>query len=247
METIKISTAQNIDIEYEVAGLGERVLARLIDLAGFAMIYIIAIVLFGVAFSSRSPIGFYVVMITFFVLFLFYDLVCELTMNGQSLGKKVMKIRVISLTGAQPTLSQYLLRWLFRIIDVSVIFGFGVVAILAVAFSEKHQRIGDMVAKTIMIKTRARTSITNVVFTAPLPEDYQPVFSEVIHLNDSDISLIHDVLLGFYKNGNAELVYSMAAKTKDRLATSIPQGMNELLFLETVLKDYNHLTSTIKA
>lgn len=247
METIKISTAQNIDIEYEVAGLGERVLARLIDLAGFAVIYIIAVVLFGVAFSSRSSTGFYVVMITFLVLFLFYDLVCELTMNGQSVGKKIMKIRVISLTGAQPTLSQYLLRWLFRIIDVSVIFGFGVVAILAVAFSEKHQRVGDMVAKTIMIKTGPRTSIENVVFNAPLPEDYQPVFAEVIHLSDSDISLIHDVLLGFYKNGNAELVYSMAGKTKDHLATSIPQGMNELLFLETVLKDYNYLTSTVKA
>lgn len=245
METIKIGTAQNIDIEYEVAGLGERVLARLIDLAGFLIIYIISIILFGVSFSVGSKTTFYVVIIAFLVIFIFYDLVCELTMNGQSVGKKIMKIRVISLTGTQPTLSQYLLRWLFRIVDVSIIFGFGVVAVLAVAFTEKHQRVGDMVAKTIVIKTKPRIDLTNVVFAAALPQDYQPIFLEVIHLKDAEVSLIHEVLLGFYKTGNTDLIYSMAAKTKEHIAATLPQGMNELQFLETVVKDYNHHTAAV--
>ncbi|MET4080533.1 putative RDD family membrane protein YckC [Pedobacter sp. UYP30] len=245
METIKISTAQNIDIEYEVAGLGERVLARLIDLAGFLVLYIISIILFGVAAFTHSSVGFYVIMIGFLVVFIFYDLVCELTMNGQSVGKKIMKIRVISLTGSQPTLSQYLLRWLFRIIDFSIVFGFGVVAVLAVAFTEKHQRIGDMIAKTIVIKTKPRTAIGNIAFSAILPEDYQPVFPEAIHLNDAQAALVQEVLMGFYKTGHADLIYSMAEKTKVHIAATMPQGMNELQFLETVLKDYNHLTSAV--
>ncbi len=245
METIKIRTAQNIDIEYEVAGLGERILARLIDLAGFLIIYIVALILLGIGVLHMSSVGVYAVLIPLLVIFLFYDLVCELTMNGQSVGKKIMKIRVISLNGAQPTLSQYLLRWLFRIIDVSVIFGFGVVAVLAVAFTEKHQRVGDIVAKTIVIKTKPRTDLTNVVFAAALPKDYQPTFFEVIHLNDAEVSLIHEVVQGFYKTGNADLIYNMAAKTKEHIAATLPQGMNELQFLETVLKDYNHLTAAV--
>ena len=245
METIKISTAQNIDIEYEVAGLGERVLARLIDLAGFLALYILSIILFGVAAFTNSSVGFYAVMIGFLAIFVFYDLVCELTMNGQSVGKKIMKIRVISLTGSQPTLSQYLLRWLFRIIDVSVIFGFGVVAVLAVAFTEKHQRIGDMVAKTIVIKTKPRTAFNNIAFNATIPENYQPVFQEAIHLNDAQVALIHEVLTGFYKTGHADLIYSMAEKTKMHISATMPQGMNDLQFLETVLKDYNYLTASV--
>ena len=244
METIKINTAQNIDIDYELAGLGERVLARLIDLAGFLALYILSIILFGVAAFTNSSVGFYAVMIGFLVIFVFYDLVCELTMNGQSVGKKIMKIRVISLTGSQPTLSQYLLRWLFRIIDVSVIFGFGVVAVLAVAFTEKHQRIGDMVAKTIVIKTTPRTAFNNIAFNATIPEDYQPVFPEAIHLNDAQVALIHEVLMGFYKTGHADLIYSMAGKIKIHISATMPQGMNELQFLETILKDYNHLTAS---
>ncbi|MGY3052679.1 putative RDD family membrane protein YckC [Pedobacter sp. UYEF25] len=245
METIKISTAQNIDIEYEVAGLGERVLARLIDLGGFLALYILSIILFGVAAFSNSSIGFYAVIIGFSVIFIFYDLVCELTMNGQSVGKKIMKIKVISLTGSQPTLSQYLLRWLFRIIDFSIIFGFGVVAVLAVAFTEKHQRIGDMIAKTIVIKTKPRTAFKSIVFSALTPDDYHPIFLESIHLNDAQVALIHEVLTGFYKTGNAELIYNMAEKTKTHISATMPHGMNELQFLETVLRDYNHLTAKL--
>lgn len=247
METIKISTAQNIDIEYEVAGLGERVLGRLIDLAIFIVLGIVSVILFGVASLSNSSVGFYAIIIILAVLFIFYDLVCELAFNGQSVGKMIMKVRVISLSGSQPTLSQYLLRWLFRIIDFSVIFGFGVVAVLAVAFTEKHQRIGDMLAKTIVIKTKPRTSLNNVAFTAIIPEDYQIFFSEAIHLNDTQVTLIHEVLTEFYKSGHSELIYSMADKLKLYLSVSIPKEMNELQFLETLLRDYNHLTGAVNA
>jgi len=80
-----------------------------------------------------------------------------------------------------------------------------------------------------------------------LPDDYQPVFKEVLHLNDRDAELIFEVLSGFYQTGNTDLIYSMATKIKEHIAIVIPAGMNELQFLETVMKDYNHLTAQMDA
>jgi len=245
METIRISTAQNVDIDYEVAGLGERIAARLIDLAGFLILYIVALILMIIASISRSETGAMILIVMFFVIFLFYDLICEIFMDGQTFGKKIMKIKVISLDGGQPTFGQYLMRWIFRIIDFGFIFGWGLVALICVAVSKNHQRIGDMLAKTTLIKTVPRTKIDNVAFNISLPEDYHPVFKEVLHLKDREVELIYEVLTGFYQTGNPQLIYAMAAKIKDHITPTIPEGMNELQFLETVMKDYSYLTSNI--
>ncbi|MGM9476784.1 RDD family protein [Pedobacter sp. GSP4] len=243
MDTIKISTAQNIDIEYEIAGLGERIAARCIDLVGFAILAIITVIVMGAAQMSLSGNAGLVVLFIFLAIFAFYDLVCELTMDGQTLGKKVLKVKVISLDGGQPTLGQYILRWLFRTIDFGFPFGWGVVALIAVVVTKNHQRLGDILAKTTLIKTTPRTQLANVAFNFSLPDEYDAQFKEVIHLSDRDIELIHEVLNGYYQTGNAELIYAMAAKTKAHIVATLPSGMNELQFLETVLKDYKHLTS----
>ncbi|SDD41434.1 RDD family protein [Pedobacter soli] len=245
MDSIKISTAQNIDISYEIAGLGERIAARCIDLGIFLVLGVIAMILIGAASYSMSSNAAMVVFFIFLAIFVFYDLVCELTMDGQSLGKKVLKVRVISLDGGQPTLSQYLLRWLFRTIDFGIPFGWGVVAIISVIATKNHQRLGDILGKTTLIKTTPRTQFTNTAFSFSLPETYEAQFKAVLHLNDREVELIHEVLTSYYQTGNAELIYAMAAKTKEHIVVSIPAGMNELQFLETVLKDYKHLTSMV--
>lgn len=244
METIRISTTQNIDIDYEVAGLGERIAARLIDLAGFVILYIIVLIIMVASLSSSSIVS-TILLVIFFVIFLFYDLVCEMTMDGQTFGKKILKIKVISLDGGQPTFGQFLMRWIFRIIDFGFIFGWGLVALICVAVSKNHQRIGDMLAKTTLIKTEPRTKIDNVAFGFTLPEEYQPVFKEVLHLSDRDAELVYEVLHGFYQTNNPDLIYAMAGKIKEHIAITIPQGMNELQFLETVMKDYKYLTASM--
>lgn len=245
MDSIRINTAQNIDIDYEIAGLGERIAARCIDLAIFVFIAIITFVIMGAVSMATSGTGAMIVLFVFVAIFAFYDLVCEITMDGQTFGKKVLKIKVISIDGAQPTLGQYIFRWLFRMIDFGFPFGWGVIALVSVAVTEKHQRLGDILGKTTLIKTKPRTEFANVPFSFNIPEEYEPKFKEVLHLNDRDIELIHEVLTGYYQTGNANLIYTMAGKIKEHIVATIPEGMNELQFLETVLKDYNQLTANM--
>jgi len=236
MEIITVHTTQNIDIDYEIGGLGERILARLIDFGVF-----IPLVFAGIFLATAlSRIGIGIYFITILLLFTFYDLLCEVFFNGQSLGKRVMKIRVISIDGARPKFSQYLLRWLFRVVDFSITGG--IAALITAAVSEKGQRIGDIVAGTALIKTVPRTKMDNLIFKTA-DDDYQPVFTQVSQLNDQDISLVHDVIQNYLKTGNSHIVYTMADKMRQHLSISMPPDMDSMKFLQTILKDYSHITA----
>ncbi len=244
MNTIRITTSQNIDIDYEVAGLGERIVARLIDMAIFLVIFIAGLVTitFVPAFQGSDVVLGLAVMI-YLVLLVFYDLVFEIFMNGQSVGKRIMKIKVISLDGSQPRIGQYLMRWLFRIVDFLVLEP-GVIALVIAALSEKPQRLGDIVAGTMLIRTSPRNRADSIVFQ-PMYDGYQPVFAQAGQLTDRDIELISEIISAYIKTGNNMVVYNMAVRVKEHLNITPPSGMNDMLFLQTIIKDYSHIVSQI--
>jgi uncharacterized RDD family membrane protein YckC len=245
MQTIRIKTSQNIDIDYEVAGLGERIIARLIDLAIFFLIFILAVFVVSLLdLNLNGSVGLVILISIYAALFVFYDLIFEVFMNGQSIGKRIMKIKVISLDGAQPRFGQYVLRWLFRIVDFLIIEP-GLIALVVAAVSEKPQRIGDMVAGTMLIRTSPRTKMNDIVFM-PSYDGYQPVFKEAGQLNDKDVELVHEVINSYIKTGNNVVVYNMALRIKEHLNIVPPKGMNDMLFLQTIVKDYSHISAQME-
>jgi uncharacterized RDD family membrane protein YckC len=99
-------------------------------------------------------------VILFSLPILTYHLLFEIMMNGQSLGKKAMSIKVITIDGGQPSISQYLIRWIFRLADFPLWIFAAIIqnalpwwcspllfaGIGCVIITEKSQRIGDLVA-----------------------------------------------------------------------------------------------------
>jgi len=247
MQTVKITTSQNIDIDYQLASLGDRVLARLIDYGVFIGLYLTVLILLGVVGGfinyyngSGQNIGMYILFGAWFLLCLLYDLISEIFFNGQSIGKRAMKIKVISLNGARPRVGQYLLRWFFRIIDFTVTAGSA--AIITVAVTDKKQRIGDIVADTAVVNLSPKSSI-NELAMAPPPAGYVPQFIQVTLLNDSDIVLIHDVIRNYITTRNKMLVYKLALKLKSYLNVSYSSEINDYQFLKIVIDDYNCLAA----
>jgi uncharacterized RDD family membrane protein YckC len=247
MQTVKVTTSQNIDIDYDVASLSDRIGARAIDYLIFMCVYTVFIAVFagynGVdggdggqnAFNSS---GIVVLIIVWLAACVFYDLLTEIFMNGQSIGKRSLKIRVISINGDRPSVGQYLLRWVFRIIDFGVTLG--TAAVISVAFSENKQRIGDMVAGTTVVKTSASNKFNDLIFSPPTA-DYEPMFKQVVQLTDRDIVLIHDVIRNFNRTRNSNLVYRLALRIKAYLNIKYSSEINEYQFLEIVINDYNYL------
>jgi uncharacterized RDD family membrane protein YckC len=242
MNTISIITSQNIELEYDLGSLGDRIVGRILDglvLVGYGVILAVLIGFGNIeSFISSNPW----IIILFVFPVVFYDLLSEIFMNGQSVGKKVMGIKVVSLNGEQPSLSQYLLRWVFRIVDFT--FSGSLVALIMVAASEKKQRLGDLVAGTVLVKTKPRTQFTDTWYQPTEQPEYVVTYPEVINLKDSDIQLLKEVLNSVSRSGNVMLALQAQQKI-ERVLNIHSKHMDSKQFLHAVLADYNHLTSQL--
>lgn len=244
MESIGIETAQNVDINYRIASLGDRILAQILDfliLGG----YVFATIIFWafiVDTFSESKYYFPVAMMVILYLPMFlYDFICELFLNGQSLGKKLMKIKVVKIDGSQPGIGSYFLRWILKPIDV--FFSQGAVAILTILINGKGQRLGDLAANTTVIKIKQQVKLDDILLPQTV-EAYSVIYPQVTILSDKEIQIIKDVIN--YKAGTDVFTYQqLIDKAKEKIASKmgVEPDANGLRFLNTVIRDYTHLNS----
>ncbi len=238
MTNLAINTAQNVNIAYKTIGLGERIVAFLID--GIILATYIGIVesLFTVtdifAADRWTEIGFY----SLFILpAMTYNLYCNILFDGRTIGKMIMKIKVIRLDGKPTAWHNFLVRWLLRFIDFWMFFS--AIGVFSILFSEKKQRVGDAAAGTIVVSTKNSAKISSTILE-DLEEEYSPVFSNVIQLTDKDVNLIKEVFQVAIKSTD----YKTLKLLRDKISQTI-QTESELYdkqYIETVLKDYNYYT-----
>jgi uncharacterized RDD family membrane protein YckC len=230
--SVAIRTSQNVLLDYEPASIGDRILATLIDYVVF--LGWLTLVLVAPSITGMPTGTYYMILVGALPLAL-YDLLCEWLLNGRSVGKLAVDIRVVMLDGSQPGLGAYLIRWLFRIIESVAFFG-GIVPVITVAANGKGQRLGDIAAGTTVVKTKAAVSL-NDILVRPLPEMYSVRFPDVRLLSDRDITVVRDVL----QRGDRRVVDRTADKIRE--VTGIQSGLESRAFLETVLDDYQFITT----
>ena len=236
MQTLSVETGQNVIIKQEVANVGERIAAQLLD---YVIMYSYFFVISSISgLFNLSDRGVFTVI--FLIPVFFYSVLSETFMQGQSFGKKALKIKVVKIDGSQATIGSYIVRWLFRIIDVNIFTG--LIAIITVAVNRKGQRIGDIVAKTSVISLRRTKKIDDTIYIE-VPDDYNLIHPEVEVLNDADIKTIKDVVKQHKKDVTVPIGISMLKKTVEvvKKKTGIVTTEVPLIFLEIVLKDYNHI------
>ncbi|MET3128418.1 putative RDD family membrane protein YckC [Arcicella rosea] len=238
MSKIRIQTTQNVALDFTPASVGDRILAHIIDwIIFFAWGTLYLLVFSGLDASFDDNILGIVILFVFLILpIMCYDLLFEVFMNGQSIGKRAMKIRVINLDGTQPTLGAYLMRWLFRLAD-TMIFG-SVVALVVASANGKGQRIGDIAAGTAVVKIKPLVSLEQLRQES-IAENYQVMFPEVSILSDQDISTLRAVL----KKGehNHQLIEEATEKVKEVMG--VITDLDDADFLKQVLKDHTYLTT----
>jgi uncharacterized RDD family membrane protein YckC len=235
MQTVRIQTAQNVFIEYQPASIGDRILATLID----AVTIYSYVILASFLLSAMEINEIWVFIAVLGIPFLFYDLISEIAMDGQTFGKKARNIKVVKLDGTQPSLGSFLLRWLIRPVDV---FFSGAVAILVISINGKGQRLGDLAAGTSVISLNRQVGLSETMLPQ-VQENYQPVYPQVTSLTDMDVALIKEAL-HVHKNSESpdyRLLETLASKVKNIL--QVESSMPPMAFLHTVLKDYTYLTS----
>ncbi len=244
MSELSIFTTQNVVINFKAASVGERMLASLLDLLiKVAYIIVVAYVFFyllgignlldRVDMWSRMS-----VIILFFFPVMIYSVTLESIFEGQTIGKKLIKIKVVKIDGYQASFGDYLIRWLFRIVENNMLGG--LIGLIAMLVSNKTQRMGDMAAGTAIITLKNNISIDHTILEE-IAEDYQPVYPLVIKLSDNDMRIVKDTFQMAEKKGDAETIAKLSKKIES--VTGIKnQSSNKIDFIKTVLKDYNFYT-----
>jgi uncharacterized RDD family membrane protein YckC len=235
MQTIRVRTTQNVFIEYPLASVGERIVAYLIDWI-ILIFYTIACV---AVLATIELEVWYVWLIIIGVPMLFFSLMFEIFMNGQTPGKFAMKIKVVRLDGTPAAIGDYLMRWIFSFIDFYMLSG--AVAVVLIAAGGKGQRLGDVVAGTSVVKLVDHHEITTQNVFVPIEEQYVPMFAQVINLTEKDIDLIQRALDVNREQGNIQPVIIITDKIKALL--NIQTDLPPVKFLYTIIKDYQTITS----
>ena len=248
MAQIAINTTQNVNINFEAASIGERILGGLVDfIIKLAYVLVIWWLLFEV-FSLKevmegmdqwSQIS---IIAIFFLPAIFYSLILESVLNGQTIGKRIMKTQVVKIDGYQATLPDYLVRWFFRIVDVNLFMG--AIGIISIASNKNSQRLGDITAGTSVISIKNKGGIDQTILME-LEDAYKPTYPNVIKLSDNDARIIKDTFI----TAKASKDYATLIKLRQKVleVTEIKQQMesNDMAFLTTVLKDYNYYTQNM--
>ena len=212
MKGIEIKTTQNVLLEYELATLRERIIAFLLDLVCIGIAMTVVSLIF---YSVFMVYGFMQTVASLLIscVFIFYSLAFEVFNNGQSLGKKIMRIRVIKVTGEKATFYDYTGRWVFRMIDIYL--SLGAIASMLIASSSKAQRIGDIVSGTAVIKLSPSVTLyLNDILKIQSRETYQPVYVQAKQLTEEDVILIKSTIDRFKKYNNDDYLNTVTSSSE---------------------------------
>ena len=111
--------------------------------------------------------------------------------------------------------------------------------IVLIVTTKKGQRLGDILAKTILIRTQTQGSIDETVFQE-VSDNYIPSFPQIMQLSDKDINAIKSILETARKKGDYNM--AMAASEKIKAHLKIDSNQSPFDFLDVLLKDYNYLS-----
>ncbi len=246
MSQIDITTSQNVNITFTLASIGERIVAFFLD-----MVVIIAYAtLISLFFSYVLNVDFYfskmdswsvrAIMVIILLPVSFYALLTESFLEGQTFGKKVMKIKVVKIDGFQAGFGDYLMRWIFRIVEIYMTFG--IPAVLSIIISKNNQRFGEMASGTAVITLKNNINISHTILEN-LKEDYVPTFPQVIALSDNDIRIIKENFQKAMKVDDRVIIQRLTEKIKEILKLDYSdRQFTQRQFISTIIKDYNFYT-----
>lgn len=244
MSNLYINTTQNVNLFFTPASVGERMLAHIIDNIIKIAYIIICFIAFDLITGTPiltlldSEVGI-VLILLLSIPIAFYTLLFESLLEGKTPGKMLMKIKVVKIDGFQAGFFDYLIRWVFLLIDITMGYIPGLTSLIV---SKHTQRIGDLAAGTAVITERTKYNISHTILME-IEKDYTPVFSQnqVLLFSDNDIRIIKENFENAVKQANTQVIDRLARKIESILHTQSSLKTDRLL-IETLLKDYNYHT-----
>ena len=196
---LDVRTPESVAFSYELAGLGSRALAVLLDL--LVQIAVVSLLFWGLIFAAghihvapahhttpegerfarNIAVGFLIFIV--FAIFFGYFIVLEALWNGQTIGKRVLGIRVVRDGGYPIDWGASLIRNLVRVGEMLV--GSYALSAICALLSPENKRIGDIAAGTIVVRDAP------VTIALPRFEPAEPVYAATGYVSGEERALIH--------------------------------------------------------
>lgn len=253
-DTYTVDTPENIEFSYDVAGIGSRFLAAVVDslLISLAM----AAVLFGAGLlrdsigvldgASESVIAALIILLVMVILWGYY-IIFELVWSGQTPGKRLVGLRVVRDGGQPVTFLSVAIRNFIRLVDfLPVFYGIGVIAMF---IDPRSRRLGDFAAGTLVVRERQDVTLASLSAPAaparPAPSPAAPQGAPLPQANlisEQDYTLVQEFLrrrgeLG--REARQRLSVQLASGLQQKLA--LPQGGDAERFLEYAVAEFQRL------
>ena len=234
-----IVTPEAVVLQFETAGIASRLLAGLIDLLVQGVVG--ALLLLAFAFLSGAGVDFgglgtaLVYVFLFLVLFA-YPAAFETLWRGRTLGKAALGLRVVTVEGAPARFRHAAIRSILGLVDKWLLTG--LIGVLALLFTERNQRLGDLVAGTLVLRERTGAKAPTAVRFSPPPglEEYVATL-DAAGVRDEDYRAVRGFLLRASTLPPAvrhQLASQLAVPLAARLRATPPPGMGPDLFLACV-------------
>jgi uncharacterized RDD family membrane protein YckC len=258
---VTLQTPESVELEFTLAGIGNRAYALLIDylaLSGILIAFLLLWIIFSTQLTDlieilagsnkRLWLWLYAILALLgFFIFVGYFVFFETIWQGQTPGKRYVKIRVIRDDGRPVGLQQATLRALLRPFDDFLFFAIGVFLII---LNKKEKRLGDLAAGTLVIQEES--AVLSATF--PLSENTQTVANQLLTmanlslLSPEDFAVIREYLQRRGKmttEAKTELSKKFARQLKEKIdLEKAPSGVSADLFIEAVYLAYQQQSST---
>lgn len=221
-----IETPENIAFSYEIAGIGSRFMAAIIDTI---LIIIIQALIFLVASTAirqfevaGSVLNAGAAILSFVMLWGYY-LIFEMIWNGQSPGKRATGLRVVGIGGRPIGFVSSALRNVIRLIDfLPGLYGIGVVVMF---IDGRARRLGDLAASTLVVRERGKVTLESLTVKAAPVDDQRLLIEHLDRLTNQDYDLLSEYL---------RQRSTLGADARKRLAVQLAGGIASRLGVEAV-------------
>jgi uncharacterized RDD family membrane protein YckC len=245
LEPARMVTPEAVALEFRTANLGSRILAYLIDMvvvvAGI-LAGLFAVALLGQASDVVVPdwVALTIVLVLLPAWWLGYFIAFETLWRGRTLGKAALGLRVVTKEGAPVRFRHATIRGLLGLVDFLVLGGF--LAVVFILFTRDNQRLGDLVAGTLVLRERsALAAPAPVSFTPPPGLEHYTATLDPSGVGNEEYQAVRTLLLrapSLSPGPRSALALQLANPLAARLRPPPPAGISPELYLQCVAAAY---------
>jgi uncharacterized RDD family membrane protein YckC len=245
LESARMVTPEAVALEFRTANLGSRILAYLIDMVVVVvgiLAGLFAVALLGQASDVVVPdwVALTIVLVLLPAWWLGYFIAFETLWRGRTLGKAALGLRVVTKEGAPVRFRHAAIRGLLGLVDFLILGGF--LAVVFILFTRDNQRLGDLVAGTLVLRERtALAAPAPVSFTPPPGLEHYTATLDPSGVGNEEYQAVRTFLLrapSLSPGPRSALALQLANPLAARLRPPPPPGISPELYLQCVAAAY---------